>query len=115
MKKVVAIIIMIFGLVLGAGTSTTANAATWHEGTPSVIRKTYFDYMNPKRANSIFKIKITKHTIRMTAGGGSELYKAKYYVIREKWYKLKAIYPLTGKPIYYVIHYLNSHKLVSTK
>lgn len=100
-----------FGLLLGfeGVKDSPVHAGTWHTGTPAKIRGHYVttnQYPN-------LPMKITKHTIQWKSSWlvwhGSD--KGRYRVIKPNWYLLKFIFSQTGQPDYYIVHYVNKHRL----
>jgi hypothetical protein len=110
-KKALFTILVTLGLLTGFATTfqDPVMASSWRTGTPAKIRGHYIttnQYPN-------LPMRITKHAIQWKSSlrvwHGSD--RGKYRVIKPNWYQLKFIFSQTGQPDYYIVHYVNKHRL----
>lgn len=114
MKKILIILGTGIALVLTfCWQLSTAQASTWHNGTPAKIRG-YYHSEAIRYWGSSLPFKITKHTIQWKASNrvwhGST--SGRYRVIKKNWYAL-AFVPGQGVSGVdrYIVHYVNHHRL----
>lgn len=68
MKKWLYSLIAVAALVLGFSAATTANASSWHKGTPSSLRGKYaYHYHDGVRGSDVYQI--TKSSVYFTPTG----------------------------------------------
>ncbi|MCH5462626.1 hypothetical protein HC026_09360 [Lactobacillus sp. LC28-10] len=112
MKKWFLGIVTALALVFGVSATTTANASSWHKGTPSSLRGTYFyKYHDGVRGTDIYKI--TKSSVYYTPTGAptSKTTGIKYEKVG-KYYRIKGTTHAYGRKFGYdEVFYKKGHSM----
>jgi len=109
MRKLAATLMMVTALGFGSSvvTTITANASTWHKGTPKVLRGSpsgkWKDDVGPM-------FKLTKTTMK-TYGRGSIQGKASYKALGHHKYQVKTKAEGKLPPLNFKFQYVSKHKM----
>ncbi|MFD1454846.1 hypothetical protein ACFQ44_03985 [Levilactobacillus lanxiensis] len=113
MRKLAATLMMVTALGFGSSvvTTTTANASTWHKGTPKVLRGVWKYSLSGKWKDDVGPMfKLTKTTMK-TYGRGSIQGKASYKALGHHKYQVKTKAEGKLPPLNFKFQYVGKNKM----